>query len=343
MVKVYWNYEDMFCHVHADDSKKKSVYKCFESSTGCDQFCQELMNMYPRLKNAIGDLSEAKQERRIAMSMIERDGAILMDRTTKRFLLVKDAHHKTYMFPRGKINKNESPSDCLIRELKEEVNLDLNACWKQFVKEVHSESNGFNIKLLCFVGDFEDCPLRINCKKEISEIRWMSLDEICTSIRPNKQHLVLQFTNVLRKMLRFNNQESFVLSDTDTENTMKSKRNAIVNDYENVETFGITSQKDHMTVSDMLERNAQIEHRPISNYDGNPNSFGDEEYLAPLVVLNPKPLYPTDSSIIAQKRFSFDYDKLISCFCLLVCLNEIVINREIILILITNITKTKQR
>ena len=56
MVKVYWNYEDMFCHVHADDSKKKSVYKCFESSTGCDQFCQELMNMYPRLKNAIGDL-----------------------------------------------------------------------------------------------------------------------------------------------------------------------------------------------------------------------------------------------------------------------------------------------
>ena len=83
MVKVYWNYEDMFCHVHADDSKKKSVYKCFESSTGCDQFCQELMNMYPRLKNAIGDLSEAKQERRIAMSMIERDGAICHNSTNK--------------------------------------------------------------------------------------------------------------------------------------------------------------------------------------------------------------------------------------------------------------------
>lgn len=316
LVKAHWHYEDWFCKDHACESKKKPLYKCYGGDNCDEAFYEKMVNVYPKLKKSIGDLNEAKKERRVAMSMIERHGAILMDRTTKRFLLVKDARHNTYMFPRGKINKKESPSDCLIRELKEEVNLDLNACWKQFVKEVHPRNGDFNIKLLCFVGDFEDCKLKINCKKEISEIRWMSFDEIVNASSPIKFHMVTQFLFVLRKMLRFNNHDSIVLSDTDTDSQAKWKRNAIVNDKENLETFGVTTKQDHLSVADMMRMNAEIEHREILKYDGNPNSFGEVEEEKKLIEVNLKPLYHMSQTTQSQsKAFSFDYCKLVNCFC----------------------------
>ena len=268
------------------------------------------LNAYPKLRQRIGDLKEAKEEWDVAMQNIERNGVILMDRVTKRFLLVKDANHNTYMFPRGKINKGESASDCIIRELKEEVNLDLNMCSKQFVKEVCSNNNNLKVKLLCFVGDFEDHPLTNNCKKEISEIRWMSFDEIY-STPENKKYMVTPFLYILKKMLRFNNFDSFVLSDTDAEMQTKEKRMAIVSDSENVETFGLTSKKDRMTVDDMLKANARIEHRKILKYNGHPDSFGEIEDEYAFIEVNPQPVYTikTDST-----PFAFDYTRLINCF-----------------------------
>lgn len=312
MVKANWHYEDWFCKEHHEQTGHKSIYKCFgRSKEGC--FQELFLAAYPKLRQRLGDLKEAKKEWAVAMSNIERNGVILMDRITKRFLLVKDAGHGTYMFPRGKVNKNESASDCIIRELKEEVNLDLNMCSKQFVKEVYSNFENMKVKFLCFVGDFEDYSLTINCKKEISEIRWMSYDEIY--ITPEKQkYMVNEFMFILKKMLRFNNFDSFVLSDTDAESQFREKRNAIVNDGENLETFGMTSKKDRMTVEDMIQANARIENRKILKYDGHPDSFGEIEDEIALIEINPRPIYKCQSTSTI-KPFSFDYNQLVNCFC----------------------------
>ena len=49
-------------------------------------------------------------------------------------ILVATREHKSdfktyWEFPGGKLNKNETPEDCLIREIKEEINIDISkAC-----------------------------------------------------------------------------------------------------------------------------------------------------------------------------------------------------------------------
>ena len=59
----------------------------------------------------------------------------------------------------------------------------------------------------------------------------------------------------------------------------KAKR-AIVDDHENVATFGTKGIVKQYTVDDFIHFNEQIEKRHIPKYDGNPNTFGDPDPAA---------------------------------------------------------------
>ena len=97
------------------------MYRCYPLKKDSDLFYKAMLKALPALSHLIGDLEEAKKEKNIALRNMLRVGGILMDYSTQRFLVVQDATRHSFMFPRGKINKQESTMSCLRRELKEEL------------------------------------------------------------------------------------------------------------------------------------------------------------------------------------------------------------------------------
>ena len=92
-----------------------------------------------------------------------------------------------------------------------------------------------------------------------------------------------------------------------------SKSNRIVDDNENSETFGADTHEKVMSVDEFIKLNAKIEHRAVSHYNGNPQTFGEsEDEEEQMVQLNPVPYkhYLQDG----DASFSFDYAKLLNCF-----------------------------
>lgn len=331
--KSHWYYEDHFCAIHhkpncCGDPK----YKCFKLKKDDNLFYCAMLNALPWLKQLVGNLEKAKKERDVAMRNILRVGAILLDVKTLRFLVVEDANKHSFMFPRGKINKSESPMFCMYRELEEEVDLSLRECKRDFVCKISVYDYGATVVMYCFVGNFCDKQLQIRCKDEVASFGWKTLQELHEL--PNKRkHLIDCFDSYLNKMIAFVPraylhviEDDEDISDEDSNSfTINTKRHGdsisnssrIVNDDENGETFGDDRYTAVMSVDEFIKRNAIIEHRHVSHYNGNPQTFGEseeeeeEEEEQQRVQLNPAPYkhYLNGEDAV----FSFDYAKLLNC------------------------------
>ena len=101
-------------------------------------------------------------------------------------------------------------------------------------------------------------------------------------------------------------------------------RRVIVNNSDNETTFGPDIGNDHQySVDEMIRKSAIIENRPMMQYDGNADAFGDlqparqEERL----MIKAKPYFDIPSSL-PSKPFGFDYKHLCDVYMmnhLLVC------------------------
>ena len=70
-------------------------------------------------------------------------------------ILVATREHKSdfktyWEFPGGKLNKNETPEDCLIREIKEEVGLNISI--KQHLCQVKHAYSHFKVSIEAFIS-----------------------------------------------------------------------------------------------------------------------------------------------------------------------------------------------
>lgn len=96
------------------------------------------------------------------------------------------------------------------------------------------------------------------------------------------------------------------------------KKRAIVDDHENVATFGTRSIIKQYTVDDFIHFNEQIEKKSIPKYDGNPNTFGDPDPSVKVksytIPLNSAPYFDQtkyiDKSVQPSVHFAFDYHRL---------------------------------
>lgn len=77
-------------------------------------------------------------------------------------------------FPGGKIEEGESPEQCLLREIKEELNLDIEV-FSPFPGNEHDYGNGKVIRLIPFLTQLKGGDLFL---KEHSQILWKDIDEL---------------------------------------------------------------------------------------------------------------------------------------------------------------------
>lgn len=105
-------------------------------------------------------------------------GAAILDTTLTKLLLVRSWNGTTWGFPKGKINKGEADHECAIREVEEEIGLDITHLVDVGQYLEHSYGKGTTMKLFLVCGVDERTHLETRTKKEIGAIVWHSLADL---------------------------------------------------------------------------------------------------------------------------------------------------------------------
>lgn len=106
-----------------------------------------------------------------------------------RLLLVRETKDSAFKLPGGRFEINETPLECLSREIKEELNSKLNDESLQLIGNyVYKHSDYGNWQTYIYKGDLATDP-RVD-GEEIAEYAWFSLDS-SLPLRPHMQSHIL--------------------------------------------------------------------------------------------------------------------------------------------------------
>ena len=105
--------------------------------------------------------------------------AVVHNRETDRFLLMKRAPDKDnypgfWEFPAGKIEEGESPSETVVRELREETGLKAEIKNQGTSFEVENKNTVIRVHPFLFEVDTEE----VEMTREHTEYEWLELDEV---------------------------------------------------------------------------------------------------------------------------------------------------------------------
>jgi len=109
-----------------------------------------------------------KPKLKVIAAVIERGGKVLIARRKKG-----DRFEGRWEFPGGKIEAGESPEECLRRELREEMGVEVEA--GEFLCSVPLETSGISIELVAFRASLLAGDVRCH---DHDEIRWVEPERI---------------------------------------------------------------------------------------------------------------------------------------------------------------------
>ncbi|KAI3721425.1 hypothetical protein L2E82_32436 [Cichorium intybus] len=163
---AHWFYEDN--SVENNPSLKSFTLKEFTSLMF--NSCDVLKPYVPHIDDIFKDFTSYKVR-------VPVTGAIILDQTYERCLLVKGWKGTSWSFPRGKKNKDEEDHTCAIREVLEETGFDVSKLINkdEFIEMIFGPQR---VRLYIVGGVKDDTPFAPRTKKEISEIAWQRLDEL---------------------------------------------------------------------------------------------------------------------------------------------------------------------
>ena len=96
----------------------------------------------------------------------------------KRLLGARSRNKDIYYIPGGKREKGESDREALIREIQEELSIDLQpetiAYAGSFQAQAHEKAEGVQVKLSCYFAEFTG---EIRANAEIEEVIWLAYED----------------------------------------------------------------------------------------------------------------------------------------------------------------------
>ncbi|KAG7602129.1 mRNA decapping protein 2 Box A domain [Arabidopsis thaliana x Arabidopsis arenosa] len=163
---AYWYYED---NAVENDPKLKSL--------SLKEFTSLLFNSCDVLRPYVTHIDDIFKDFTSYKCRVPVTGAIILDETYERCLLVKGWKGSSWSFPRGKKSKDEEDHACAIREVLEETGFDVSKLLKreEYIEFVFRQQR---VRLYIVAGVTEDTVFAPLTKKEISEITWHRLDHL---------------------------------------------------------------------------------------------------------------------------------------------------------------------
>jgi len=97
----------------------------------------------------------------------------------KKILATLSKGKDTYYLPGGKREGIETDEETLIRECKEELNIniikDTIQYYDTFEAQAHGKAEGILVRMKCYTAEFEG---KIKANSEIQEIRWLDYNDL---------------------------------------------------------------------------------------------------------------------------------------------------------------------
>uniref|UniRef100_A0A3Q3AWW4 m7GpppN-mRNA hydrolase n=1 Tax=Kryptolebias marmoratus TaxID=37003 RepID=A0A3Q3AWW4_KRYMA len=105
-------------------------------------------------------------------------GAIILDESLDNVLLVQGYLAKSgWGFPKGKVNEDEAPHDCAVREVLEETGFDIKnrICKDTYIEQKITDQL---VRLYIIPGVSKDTKFNPKTRKEIRNIEWFSIEKL---------------------------------------------------------------------------------------------------------------------------------------------------------------------
>lgn len=136
-------------------------------------------------------------------------GAIILDESLENVLLVQGYLAKSgWGFPKGKVNEEEAPHDCAVREVMEETGFDIKnrICKDMFIEQKISDQL---VRLYIIPGVPNETKFNPKTRKEIRNIEWFPIEKLpChrndmtpkskLGLAPNRFFMAIPFIRPLR-------------------------------------------------------------------------------------------------------------------------------------------------
>eukprot|EP00039_Didymoeca_costata_P007380 m.99085 g.99085 ORF g.99085 m.99085 type:complete len:317 (-) comp13662_c0_seq2:1033-1983(-) len=197
--QAHWYYLD-FCMEEDKDLPKMNMR----------MLMIKILNNYKPMKHMVRRVDDILTSWRNYKMTVPTYGAIMLNKKCSKVLLVRGwGKHGTWHFPRGKVNKEEAPLPCAIREVKEETgyNIAKLAHESNYIDcQVQKPGGGSQAtRLYIVIGVPEDTKFSTQTRKEISDIAWHPLSELPRSEEendPKMYWMVHPFVGRLRSWLK---------------------------------------------------------------------------------------------------------------------------------------------
>ncbi|XP_044761618.1 m7GpppN-mRNA hydrolase [Coccinella septempunctata] len=219
---AHWYYLDFYV---SNDSNLKSC-TIYEFATHVFQHSPFLQKELYRLPEIMAEWKQYKQT-------VPTYGAILLSEGLSHVLLVKSYWTKTsWGFPKGKVNEEESPVHCAIREVLEETGFDITSYVdpEDWVEAIINEQL---VRLYIIKNIPMSTKFQPKTRCEIKSVGWFSIADLPTNrkdltpklklgVNPNAFYLILPFVKKLKQ-----------LSNCATSNKRSRKKSNSLSDCEN--------------------------------------------------------------------------------------------------------------
>ncbi|KAI3362257.1 hypothetical protein L3Q82_012222, partial [Scortum barcoo] len=139
-------------------------------------------------------------------------GAIILDESLENALLVQGYLAKSgWGFPKGKVNEDEAPHDCAVREVLEETGFDIkNRIYKD--RYIEQKITDQLVRLYIIPGVSKDTKFNPKTRKEIRNIEWFPIEKLpChrndmtpkskLGLAPNRFFMAIPFIRPLREWI----------------------------------------------------------------------------------------------------------------------------------------------
>ena len=201
--QAHWFYIDFYVN--------NTEYKLAQGTI--KEFAQHIFNHIPFLRkhaNRVEEIVDQWKEYKLAVPTY---GAILLNSFLDKVLLVQGFWAKaSWGFPKGKVNEEEPPHLCAVREVHEETGFDISEYIDQ-EEWIEQVINDQTVRLYLIPGVPETTQFKTNTRCEIKDIRWFDVNALPSSktdhgckqklgLAPNSFFMVIPFLRDIKHWIK---------------------------------------------------------------------------------------------------------------------------------------------